>query len=126
MSLALAVGLPKQKEEEGKQEESPVLFSLRITSWDFALAGHSQSESISDLLKIHYRSFHIQMADDRQTYGHLDLSPLEQLDKIQHQDTKCNVFSQNENNHKRVLVTVSKFSSNFPSNKFTEPALRFL
>ena len=66
MSLALAVGLPKQKEEEGKQEESPVLFSLRITSWDFALAGHSQSESISDLLKIHYRSFHIQMADDRQ------------------------------------------------------------
>ena len=74
MSLALAVGLPKQREEEGKQE-SFVLFSLRIASWDFALAGHSQSESISDLLKIHYRSFHIQMADDRQTYGHLDPSP---------------------------------------------------
>ena len=28
--------------------------------------GHSESESIYDLLKIHYRSFHIQMAGDRQ------------------------------------------------------------
>lgn len=66
MSLALAVGLGERGEIRVKFEI--VLFSLRIVSLDSPLAGtgHSESESISDLLKIHYRSFHIQMADDRQ------------------------------------------------------------
>ena len=72
-----SIGCWLAETERGRGETTGefVLFSLRIASWDFALAGHSQSESISDLLKIHYRSFHIQMADDRQTYGHLDPIP---------------------------------------------------